>query len=240
MTRKMIAFIILIVFGASVSLSSAFAQVTPDKAFHPEINKHLWAWMNTYFDQLLPGKKENISLRTLYQKDKTTFVDDLLSAMEEVGFVFLEDDKDKIMRLNYESPKFPIMAICYTQIGPYIEWTIEDHYEFSQLMIKTGVYDNSYGFRDALPSDDTMPSKMYQDALVHVHEEFPQMKELLASLDVKIEYQRYSHPDFDSYELWSILWYDAKTESNYTLCAKYYTTENDLSPVGVWHIFDFE
>ena len=51
---------------------------------------------------------------------------------------------------------------------------------------------------------------MYQDALVHVYENFPQLKELLASLDVKIEYQRYSHPDFNSYELWSILWCDAK------------------------------
>ncbi len=239
MIKKMALFI-LIVFGFTMLLSSASAQVTPDKALHPETNEYLWAWMNAYFDQLLADKEAHTSLRTLYQEDKTDFIDGLVSAMEEEGFAFLKDDKDKIMRLNYNSPKFPIMAICYTQIGSYIEWTIEDHYEFSQLMIKTGIYENSYGFIDALPSDDKTPSIMYQDALAHALKEFPQMKELLASLDVKIEYQRYSHPDFDSYELWSILWYDARTDSNYTLCAKYYTTENDYCPVGVWHIFDFE
>ena len=142
--------------------------------------------------------------------------------------------------MKYHSPKFAIMAVCYTQIGPYIEWTIEDHYAFSQLMLKTGIYDNPYGFMDALPSDGALPSGMYQDALAHALEEFPQWTDRLPVLDVKIEYQRYTHPDFDSYELWSILWYDAKTEKDYTLCAKYYTTENDLSPIGVWHIFNFE
>ena len=48
MRKKIMAFIILIVLGVSVSLSSAYAQVTPDKALDPEINKHLRAWMNAY------------------------------------------------------------------------------------------------------------------------------------------------------------------------------------------------
>lgn len=235
--KRLLVAVMLVVLGISMAASFANAEVTPDNALHPEINKHLWEWMNTYFDQILANTQGNKSLSELYQKDKRGFISDLLSAMEKEGFVFHEDDRVKIMRMNHKSPKFPIMAMCYTQIGSYIEWTIEDHYLFSQLMLKAGIY-SPYGFNDTLPSDGILPSRMYQDARTHALESFPEMAAQLDSLDVLIEYQQYSHPDFNSYELWSVLWYDE--EMDYKLCAKLYTTENDLWPVGVWHIFDFE
>ena len=51
--KRLLVAVMLVVLGISMAASFANAEVTPDNALHPEINKHLWEWMNTYFDQIL-------------------------------------------------------------------------------------------------------------------------------------------------------------------------------------------
>ena len=230
-------------FAVSLILLPAahsYAQVTPDQPAHPEINERLWRWMDEHFTAAFREyTRDARALEPGFQVD-ASFVRQCLSDMENDGFRFDEEDRNSILSLRYRHPKWVAMALCRAQIGPYIQWTIEDHYAFTQLMLKTGIYENAYGFVDALPDGSCRTSEIYRDALDRALERYPQMAETLETLDAKVEYQRYSHPDFASYELWSVLWYNAATDEQYTLCAKYYVTENEYFPAGTWHVFDFE
>lgn len=194
---------IIFMFTIVFSPDNALANQTPDVAIHPEVNEHLWTWMDSHFIDLYNDNGKPNCL-------DHNFFSTMIEMMESDGFTFSEYDKSIYANSTYpesQLARWSMHYFCTTLIGPYIEWTIHDQYAFFSLMRRAEIVTDDYGYPPADPQLTTeTPSNIYEAAKKLAYDTYGFSDDDLSQYDVLIEFQAFRHPVEPPHERWSVLW----------------------------------